>query len=227
MRKMILAAGFAVLVAAPSIASAQQTYCERSNSNRAVTGTVIGGVAGALLGSAVAGNSSNTAGTVIGGVAGAVAGHQIAKSGNPPCPQGYYETQGAYNNAPNYNNGPNYAPVQASPYAYREYGSAYGSAYDSNRLWQGAPNAPEQRVNFLIDRVNQGRADGSLTRGEARRVMDRISMVQRELDRLRRQDRGRLSGRNQNYIQTRLDDISRQIAWQRTNYNTDNRDYRR
>jgi hypothetical protein len=210
---MILAAGFAVLVAAPSLASAQQSYCERSNSNRSVTGTVIGGVAGALLGSAIAGNSSNTAGTVAGGVAGAVVGNQLAKRGNEPCPQGYVETYGQ-----GYNQGQGYAPA-AGPYAYREYGPAYGAAYDSNRFWQGAPNAPEQRVNFLVDRVNQGRADGSLTRGEARRVMARIDDVQREISRLRRQDRGQLSGRNQNYIQTRLDDISRQIAWQRTNYN--------
>jgi len=217
---MILAAGFAVLVAAPSLASAQQTYCERSNSNRAVTGTVIGGVAGALLGSAIAGNSSNTAGTVVGGVAGAVVGNQLAKRGNEPCPQGYYETQGTYNGQA-YNQGPAYAPVQASPYAYREYGPSYGAQYDPNRFWQGAPNAPEQRINFLIDRVNQGRADGSLTRGESRRVMARINQVQREISRLRRQDRGRLSGRNQNYVQTRLDEISRQISWQRTNYNND------
>jgi hypothetical protein len=219
---MILAAGFAVLVAAPSLASAQQTYCERANSSNRVAGTVIGGVAGALLGSAIAGNSSNTAGTVAGGVAGAVVGNQLAKRRNEPCPQGYVES---YRN----DDRQAYAPAQASPYAWREYGPAYGAAYDSNRFWQGAPSAPEQRVNFLIDRVNQGRADGSLTRGEARRVMMRIDAVQREIRRLRRQDRGQLSARNQNYIQTRLDDISRQISWQRTNYNNEynNNDYNR
>jgi hypothetical protein len=206
---LMAAAGFAVLAAAPSIASAQDSYCERANSSNRTAGTVIGGVAGALLGSAIAGNSSNTAGTVAGGIAGAVVGNQIAKSRNQPCPEGYVERYGTYNQAP-----------VADPYAYRQYGPAYGNtAYDPGRFWAGAPNAPEQRVNFLIDRVNQGRADGSLTRREANRVMLRIRDVQREIDRLRRMDRGQLSGRNQNYIQTRLDEVSRQIYWQRTNYN--------
>jgi hypothetical protein len=210
MRKLILASGLAMLIAAPSIASAQQTYCERANSSNRTAGTVIGGVAGALLGSAIAGNSSNTAGTVAGGIAGAVVGNQLAKRNNEPCPDGYVERYGTYNGA--YNNAP------ANPYAYREYGPAYGGvAYDSNRFWQGAPYAVDQRINFLIDRVNQGRADGSLTRRESRRVMDRIVEVRREVNRMRRSG-GQISPRERDYLQGRLDDISRQIYWQRTNY---------
>jgi len=48
-------------------------------SKRKTTGTVIGAVGGALLGSAIAGNSSNTAGTLIGAGAGGYAGNRIAK----------------------------------------------------------------------------------------------------------------------------------------------------
>ena len=87
MRKLLLAASFAAIAAVPAV-TAQSTACEREQRSDRVAGTVVGGVAGALLGSVIAGNSSNTEGTVIGGVAGAIAGNQIAKSGNP-CPPGY------------------------------------------------------------------------------------------------------------------------------------------
>ena len=42
-------------------------------------GTLIGGLGGAALGSAVAGHGAKTEGAVLGGVVGAVAGHQVAK----------------------------------------------------------------------------------------------------------------------------------------------------
>lgn len=59
---------------------AERDYAYRKcMSRRKTTGTVIGAVGGALLGSAVAGNSSNTAGTIIGAGAGGYAGNRIAK----------------------------------------------------------------------------------------------------------------------------------------------------
>ncbi|MDB5425889.1 MAG: hypothetical protein JWQ29_3305, partial [Phenylobacterium sp.] len=42
-------------------------------------GTVIGAVAGGLLGNAVSSGGGKTGGTIIGAGAGAVAGHEIAK----------------------------------------------------------------------------------------------------------------------------------------------------
>jgi uncharacterized protein YcfJ len=89
MRKLFLIAGLAAVVATPTFAEAR-TYCEKAQHNKRVTGTVVGGVVGALAGSAIAGNSSNTAGTVVGGVVGAVAGNQLAKSKHP-CPPGYVQ----------------------------------------------------------------------------------------------------------------------------------------
>lgn len=52
--------------------------CEKSKS-KAKNGAIIGGLSGALLGNAVAGNGARTEGTVLGGAVGAVAGHEIAK----------------------------------------------------------------------------------------------------------------------------------------------------
>jgi hypothetical protein len=89
MRKLLLIAGLAATLAAPSFSQAA-TSCERAKSNQRVAGTVAGGLLGALAGSAIAGNSSNTAGVVVGGVAGAVAGNQLAKS-KRPCPPGYVQ----------------------------------------------------------------------------------------------------------------------------------------
>lgn len=64
-------------------------HCERQRSNNRVAGTVAGAAIGALAGSAIAGNSSNTEGTIAGGVIGGVIGNQVAKNSNP-CPAGYY-----------------------------------------------------------------------------------------------------------------------------------------
>lgn len=52
--------------------------CEKSKS-KAKNGAIIGGLSGALLGNAVAGNGARTEGTLLGGAVGAVAGHEIAK----------------------------------------------------------------------------------------------------------------------------------------------------
>ncbi|GAA0735658.1 glycine zipper 2TM domain-containing protein [Sphingomonas japonica] len=46
-------------------------------------GTVIGAVAGGLLGNTVAGNNNRLLGTIIGGGAGALAGREIDRSGQP------------------------------------------------------------------------------------------------------------------------------------------------
>ncbi|MET0272695.1 MAG: glycine zipper 2TM domain-containing protein [Phenylobacterium sp.] len=64
-----------------------ETRCERDRSNNRAAATVAGAAIGAVAGSAIAGNSSNTAGTVAGGVAGAIVGNQLAKG--DPCPADY------------------------------------------------------------------------------------------------------------------------------------------
>lgn len=82
----------------------------------------------------------------------------------------------------------------------------------SNGFWQGAPDGLQQRIDWLQQRIERGRADGSLDRQEARRA-------QLQLDALRR-DAG--------VLQQRLDDLSRNIRWSRNSggygYNGYNRD---
>ncbi|UZK68122.1 glycine zipper 2TM domain-containing protein [Sphingomonas sp. S1-29] len=63
-------------------------YGNRNNNRRqqrcsSTEGTVIGAVAGGLLGNTVAGNGNRLLGTVIGGGAGALAGREIDRSGQP------------------------------------------------------------------------------------------------------------------------------------------------
>jgi uncharacterized protein YcfJ len=73
-------------LAAPQFAAAQSArnygdgdVCRAEQRRQANTGTAVGAVAGALLGSAVAAKGAKTEGAVLGGAVGAVAGHQIAK----------------------------------------------------------------------------------------------------------------------------------------------------
>ncbi|HEX2800921.1 MAG TPA: glycine zipper 2TM domain-containing protein [Phenylobacterium sp.] len=81
MRKFLaftaMAAAIAIPLAAPTDASAS---CQ----GRKNTGTVIGGVGGALLGNSI---SKGGGGAVIGGLGGAVVGHEIAKSGCASTPR--------------------------------------------------------------------------------------------------------------------------------------------
>ena len=72
-----------VLAAAPMVADAQTRHrvkvCRSTSSAHNTRGTVIGAVAGGLLGNAVSSGGGKTGGTLIGAGAGAVAGHEIAK----------------------------------------------------------------------------------------------------------------------------------------------------
>src|SRR4051812_20610024 len=82
----LAAASALAMMAAPGTASA--TCGERK-----ATGTIIGGLGGALLGNSI---SKGGGGAVIGGLGGAVVGHEIAKSG---CgryrPTAYYRSGGS------------------------------------------------------------------------------------------------------------------------------------
>lgn len=88
----IIVLATAVAIAAPALIAPQfalaqsaRNYgdgdiCRQEQRRQANTGTAVGAVAGALLGSAVAARGAKTEGAVLGGAVGAVAGHQIAKS---------------------------------------------------------------------------------------------------------------------------------------------------
>jgi len=81
MKRPLIIVGAIALMAAPSFASARD-YCQQRAHDRKVTGTLLGGVGGAILGGAV----GDTKGAVIGGLGGAVVGNQLARS---KCDTGY------------------------------------------------------------------------------------------------------------------------------------------
>lgn len=56
-----------------------RVQCERDRQKASNKGAILGGLGGAVLGSAVAGHGAKTEGAVIGGVGGVLAGRQIAK----------------------------------------------------------------------------------------------------------------------------------------------------
>lgn len=65
-------------IAAEAASRHRVTVCKASRAHKN-TGTVVGAVAGGLLGNAVSSGGGKTGGTLIGAGAGAVAGHEIAK----------------------------------------------------------------------------------------------------------------------------------------------------
>jgi uncharacterized protein YcfJ len=76
MRRTLMVLGLAAVVATPSLASAR-SYCEQRAHDRKVTGTVLGGVGGALIGGAI-GHSGT--GALLGGLGGAVIGNQVSRT---------------------------------------------------------------------------------------------------------------------------------------------------
>ncbi len=87
MRKTIPIAALAAAVSLPLLLGS--TDASASCQARKNTGTVLGGVGGALIGNSI---SRGGGGAVIGGLGGAVLGHEIAKSGCGPSRHAYYRT---------------------------------------------------------------------------------------------------------------------------------------
>ena len=58
-------------------------YAYNRRCNDGTTGTIVGAIAGGLLGRVIDSRGDRTLGTVLGGVGGAVAGNAIGKSNNP------------------------------------------------------------------------------------------------------------------------------------------------
>lgn len=90
MRKLLMLAAVAAstlpaltAVSVPGVAAAQSWRydpCRQERRESGRTGTVAGGVLGAVIGSQMAGRGSRTEGAIIGGTAGAVIGHEVGKS---------------------------------------------------------------------------------------------------------------------------------------------------
>lgn len=77
---LVFALTSGALVSAPVPAEAKRVLVCKDVKKKATNGTVIGAVAGGVLGNVVAGGGAKTEGTLIGAGVGAVAGHEIAKN---------------------------------------------------------------------------------------------------------------------------------------------------
>lgn len=77
MRRIGMIAGAALAVAA--LPAVSEAACPKRT-----TGTVVGAVAGGLLGNAIAGHGSRTEGTLLGAAAGGFAGNQLTKCRRAP-----------------------------------------------------------------------------------------------------------------------------------------------
>lgn len=89
--------------------------------------------------------------------------------------------------------------------------------WNAGAFWRGAPDNPYQRIQFLQNRVDRGVADGSLDRREAGRVNRELNGVRQWIRRMHWEDAGRLTPRQRDQVQGRLDGISRQIRWMKHN----------
>jgi hypothetical protein len=229
MRKHLLLAGFAAAALIPTLAMAQET-CEQRSSNRAA-GTAIGAVAGALLGSAVAGHGEKGAGAVIGGVGGAIIGNQAAR-GPRDCAHAY----GYYDNDNRWHEN---AVARGQAYGYYDHNGAWvdgapnTAAYGANASYRGRseyqgqadarvrpdyqtrgyPVDLDTRIGWVDQRIQQGRADGSLSRREARSAQYTLNDIRREEQ--TRSRYGRLSDRDQAALQMRLDTLTAQVRLDR------------
>ena len=87
-----------------------------------------------------------------------------------------------------------------------------------------APGMPPQggwdidrRINWMQERIERGRSDGSLDRHEARRVQMGLDRIRDDATRLRDRHGGRLWDRDRDMLQGRLDHLNDQIRWLRHN----------
>src|SRR5258706_11955447 len=104
MPRTALVVGLVAALAIPSLAapiSAQAaTYCEQRSHDRKVGGTILGAVAGGLIGNAVSRGGGKTGGTLLGAGAGAAIGNNMARI-NCDRPHAYYRSRTHHRYAPN------------------------------------------------------------------------------------------------------------------------------
>jgi hypothetical protein len=129
-----LAAG---AIATPSFA---QDPCHRQQHNNGTAGAVIGGLAGAAIGSNVAGHGARTGGTILGGLAGAAIGNNIGRS-STKCDGRYsYYYNGRYYDRPAYGN--------------TYYNGAYDGRYGSNNSYYGRQRYNGYNNNYYNNGYN-------------------------------------------------------------------------
>jgi hypothetical protein len=117
MKRNLMTAGLAALIGLSAVGAAsaqsydardgyyyQQQRCHAKKSTNGTSGAILGGIAGALLGSNVTHGGGRTGGAIIGGVAGAAVGSNVGRNGVKCDNNGYYYNDNGYyyNNASGY-----------------------------------------------------------------------------------------------------------------------------
>jgi len=84
-------------------------------------------------------------------------------------------------------------------------------------IYGGGDWSLERREEWLQQRINQGRADGSLTRREARRAQAALDAVRYDQARMMRRGHGHLRDADRAFLEQRLDRVRDTIRWARHN----------
>lgn len=98
------------------------------------------------------------------------------------------------------------APAVAQPYRPPPPGAPAPSGWDLDR-----------RIDWMQQRIDRGRDDGSLDRRESRRVQSELNHIRDDQARMRDRHGGRLWDRDREVLQARLDRLNDQIRWLRHN----------
>ena len=75
----------------------------------------------------------------------------------------------------------------------------------------------DHRLDWMQQRIDRGRQDGSLDRREARRVQGELIRIRRDEHMMRMRNGGRLSDRDRAFLQDRVDRLNDHIRWLRHN----------
>jgi hypothetical protein len=189
----------AVLLAGAASAQSVPYGCVKvKDPNATAEGAIIGGIAGALLGSAVAGHHHKGEGAVVGGVGGAVVGGMIGSGAGQhvACPEGY-----VYEAPP---------PPPPPPPVYEEPAFAPAPYGD---VWYGAPPRIHERIAFLRSQVARVDQDGWLSPRERNRLYHRLDEIQHEEDSDRFHNGGYLTPPDRNRLFNELNDVAHRIHW--------------
>ncbi len=139
---------------------ANQQQCQRARNNNTVAGAIIGGIAGAVLGSNSAARRHRGDGTALGAAVGAAAGGAIGRSSTrcDQVPQGSYDP---YSGRDQYgypdNSGLEGGPYSQSGYNRNQgYGDDYGSDCRMGQVITRDPYGREYRENVMMCRGRDG-----------------------------------------------------------------------
>jgi hypothetical protein len=114
--------------------------------------------------------------------------------------------------------------IAAAAPAFAQYGAPSGDPRDwPDRAQRGDWRGPrggwdlDRRIDWMQERIDHGRADGSLDFREADRVQDELRRIRDHERRERDDNGGRLDRRARDQLDARLDRLNDQIRWLRHN----------